>query len=159
MSSAVAATLRPVPIPTPDVLRRDPAAQAFMLLRIAFSVAPILFGLDKFAEVLTDDWVRYLAPAFNDVIPGNAAAAMHIVGAVEIVAGLVVFALPRYGALLVAGWLGGIIVRLLLVGGSGGIALRDFGLLLGALTLARLGRGARRAGLAPPMFGPGGGGL
>ena len=63
---------------------------------------------------------------------------MHIVGVVEIVAGLVVALAPRYGALLVAGWLGGIIVNLLIVGGYGDIALRDFGLLLGALTLARL---------------------
>jgi hypothetical protein len=138
MSSAVAAVLRPIPIPKPDVLRRDPAAQAFMLLRVAFTVAPILFGLDKFAEVLTDDWTRYLASEFNDLIPGSAQDAMYIVGGVEIVAGLTVLVSPRFGGLLVAGWLGGIIVSLLLVGGYGDIALRDFGLLLGALTLARL---------------------
>ena len=138
MTSAVAGALRPVPIPAAEVLRRDPAAQAFLLLRIAFTVVPILFGLDKFAGVLTDDWTRYLAPAFDDVIPGNASDAMHIVGVVEIVAGLVVAVSPRFGGLLVAGWLGGIIVNLLIVGGYGGIALRDFGLLLGALTLSRL---------------------
>src|SRR3954468_19746946 len=108
--------------------RSDPAAQALLLLRIAFTVAPIVFGLDKFAHVLTDDWTRYLAPAFNDIIPGNAADAMHIVGVIEIVAGLVVAVAPRYGALLVAGWLGGIIVNLLIVGGYGDIAMRDFGL-------------------------------
>ena len=136
--STIAATLRPSPIPASTVLRSDPAAQAFMLLRIAFTVAPILFGLDKFAGVLTDDWTRYLAPAFNDIIPGTAADAMHIVGVVEIVAGLVVAVSPRFGGLLVAGWLAGIIVNLLIVGGYGDIALRDFGLLLGALTLARL---------------------
>ena len=145
MTSAVAGALRPTPIPAADVLRRDPAAQAFLLLRIAFTVAPILFGLDKFAGVLTDDWTRYLAPAFNDVIPGNAGDAMHIVGVVEIVAGLVVLVAPRFGGLLVAAWLGGIILNLLLVGGYGDIALRDFGLLLGALTLARLaGASAQR---------------
>jgi hypothetical protein len=138
MSSAIAAALRPIPIPTPNVLRSDPGAQAFMLLRIAFTVAPILFGLDKFAEVMISDWPKYLAPEFNDLIPGNAEDAMYIVGAVEIVAGLVVAVSPRFGALLVAGWLGGIIVSLLLVGGYADIALRDFGLLLGALTLARL---------------------
>ena len=138
MSSPVTAVLRPVPMPTSDALRRDPAAQAFLLLRIAFTVAPILFGLDKFAGVLTDDWTRYLAPAFNDLIPGDAADAMHIVGVIEIVAGLVVAVAPRFGGLLVAAWLGGIIVNLLIVGGYGDIALRDFGLLLGALTLARL---------------------
>jgi hypothetical protein len=126
------------PLPRAAVLRDDPVAQATLLLRIAFTVAPILFGLDKFANVLTDDWTRYLAPAFNDVIPGSAADAMHIVGFFEIVAGLVVAVAPRYGALLVAGWLGGIIVNLLIVGGYGDIALRDFGLMLGALTLARL---------------------
>ena len=126
------------PLPRAADLRDDPVAQATLLLRIAFTVAPILFGLDKFANVLTDDWTRYLAPAFNDIIPGSAADAMHIVGVVEIFAGLVVAVAPRYGALLVAGWLGGIIVNLLIVGGYGDIALRDFGLLLGALTLARL---------------------
>ena len=138
MTTAIAAVLRPVPIPSSDLLRRDPAAQAFMLLRIAFTVAPILFGLDKFAEVMISDWPKYLAPEFNDIIPGSAQDAMYIVGAVEIAAGLVVAFSPRFGGLLVAGWLGGIIVSLLLVGGYADIALRDFGLLLGALTLARL---------------------
>ena len=109
-----------------------------MLLRIVFTVAPILFGLDKFAGVLTDDWTRYLATEFNDIIPGSAATAMHIVGVVEILAGLVVLAAPRFGGLLVAGWLGGIILNLLLVGGYGDIALRDFGLLIGAVALSRL---------------------
>jgi hypothetical protein len=138
MSNAVAAALRPIPIPTSDALRRDPAAQAFMLLRVAFTVAPILFGLDKFAEVMIGDWPKYLAPEFNDILPGSAQDAMYIVGAVEIVAGFVVAVMPRFGGLLVAGWLAGIITSLLLVGGYGDIALRDFGLLLGALTLARL---------------------
>ena len=138
MSSAVAAVLRPIPVPKPSVLRSDPAAQAFVLLRVAFTVAPILFGLDKFAEVMIGDWTKYLAPEFNDIIPGSAEDAMYIVGAVEIVAGLVVLVSPRFGGLLVAGWLGGIIVSLLLVGGYADIALRDFGLLLGAVTLFRL---------------------
>jgi uncharacterized membrane protein YphA (DoxX/SURF4 family) len=139
------------PLPTSAALRSDPATQAFLLLRIAFTVAPIVFGLDKFAGVLTDDWTRYLAPAFNDIIPGSAADAMYIVGVIEIAAGLVVAVTPRYGGLLVAGWLAGIIVNLLIVGGYGDIALRDFGLMLGALTLARLsmafdgdGRASRR---------------
>lgn len=121
-----------------SALTRDPARQAYLLLRIVFVVAPIAFGLDKFAEVLTDDWARYLAPEFNDLIPGSADDAMLAVGVVEIVAGLVVAAAPRYGGYLVAAWLGGIIVSLLLAGGYGDIALRDFGLLAGALTLARL---------------------
>jgi hypothetical protein len=138
MSTAVAAYLRPVPIPKSDVLRRDPAAQAFLLLRLTFFIAPILFGIDKFAGVLTDDWTRYLATEFNDILPGSAQDGMYIVGVVEIVAGVVVLVAPRFGGLLVAGWLAGIIVSLLLVGGYGDIALRDFGLLLGALSLARL---------------------
>jgi hypothetical protein len=136
--STIATALRPIPFPTANVLRKDPAAQAFLLLRIAFTVAPILFGLDKFAEVMISDWPKYLAPEFNDLIPGSAEDAMYVVGAVEIAAGLVVAVVPRFGGLLVAGWLGGIIVSLLLVGGYADIALRDFGLLLGALTLARL---------------------
>jgi hypothetical protein len=115
-----------------------PAQQAFLLLRIGFTVAPILFGLDKFAEVLNDDWSAYLAPQFDDLIPGSAEDAMYAVGVIEVVAGMVVAVAPRYGSLLVAGWLGGIIVNLLLAGGYGDIALRDFGLMLGALTLARL---------------------
>jgi uncharacterized membrane protein YphA (DoxX/SURF4 family) len=138
MSSAVATVLRPVPLPTSERLRRDPVAQSLLILRIAFTVAPILFGIDKFAEVLTDDWTRYLSPEFNSLLPGSAQDAMYLVGGVEIVAGLVVLVAPRFGGLLVAGWLAGIIVNLLLVGGYGDIALRDFGLLLGALTLARL---------------------
>jgi hypothetical protein len=138
MSTAVAAALRPIPFPSSTALRRDPAAQAFTLLRVAFTVAPILFGLDKFAEVMISDWTKYLAPAFDDAIPGSAQDAMYLVGAVEVAAGVVVAVVPRFGGLLVAGWLAGIIVSLLLVGGYGDIALRDFGLLLGALTLARL---------------------
>jgi hypothetical protein len=138
MASAVTAALRPVPVPNLKLLKADPAAQAFTLLRVAFVVAPILFGLDKFAEVLTNDWTRYLAPEFNSLIPGSASDAMHIVGIVEIMAGIVVAVVPRFGGLLVAGWLGGIIVSLLLVGGYADIALRDFGLLIGALALSRL---------------------
>ncbi len=143
--STMSATLRPAPFPTATTLRRDPAAQAFLLMRIAFTVAPILFGIDKFANVLTDDWTRYLSSDFNSLIPGSAADAMHIVGVVEIVAGLTVAALPRFGGLLVAAWLGGIILNLLLVGGYGDIALRDLGLLAGALALSRLAVADRAA--------------
>ena len=136
--STIAATLRPTAFPSVGLLRNDPAAQAFLLLRIGFTVAPILFGLDKFAEVMISDWPKYLASEYNDLIPGSAKDAMHIVGVVEIVAGVVVAFVPRVGALLVAAWLGGIIVSLLLVGGYADIALRDFGLLIGAVALARL---------------------
>jgi hypothetical protein len=136
--STIAAALRPVPIPRREALTRDPAAQAFMLLRIVFTVAPILFGLDKFAHVLTDDWTRYLASEYNSIIPGSASDAMHLVGIVEIAAGVVVAVTPRFGGLLVAAWLAGIILSLLLVGGYGDIALRDFGLLVSAIALSRL---------------------
>jgi hypothetical protein len=141
MSSAVATVLRPVPFPRAEALRKDPAAQAFLLLRVVFTVAPILFGLDKFAHVMNDHWAMYLAPEFNDLIPGSAADAMHLVGVVEIAAGLVVAVAPRFGGLLVAAWLGGIIVSLLLAGGYGDIVLRDLGLLTGAVALALLAGG------------------
>jgi uncharacterized membrane protein YphA (DoxX/SURF4 family) len=118
-------------------LKGDPAYQAFLLLRIAFTVAPIAFGLDKFFDVLVD-WNVYLAPWINDIVPGSASTAMHLVGVVEIVAGIAVALKPRYGAYLVAAWLGGIILNLLTYSGYYDIALRDFGLMLGALTLARL---------------------
>ncbi len=126
-----------VHLPRPRTTAADPAHQAFLLLRTVFTVAPIAFGLDKFANLLTD-WPGYLAPWIDGLVPGTAQQAMYAVGIVEIVAALVVAGWPRFGGYLVAAWLGGIIVNLLLVGGYGDIALRDFGLLLGALTLARL---------------------
>ncbi|UGT52847.1 hypothetical protein [Nocardia asteroides] len=116
----------------------DPGYQAFWALRLGFGVLPVLFGLDKFVNVLTDDWTRYLAPFVDDLVPGSAQAAMNIVGVIEIVAGIAVLVLPRLGAPLVAAWLGGIIVNLLIVGGYGDVALRDFGLLAAALVLTRL---------------------
>jgi hypothetical protein len=136
--NAIAATLRPIPFPSLTRLKEDPVTQAFTLLRIGFVVLPILMGIDKFAQVMNDNWPAYLASEFNDIIPGSAQDAMYAVGVVEIIAGLVVLVVPRFGGLLVAAWLGGIILSLLLVGGYGDIALRDFGLLLGALTLFRL---------------------
>ena len=126
--------------------RTNPVAQAFWLLRIGFTVAPILFGLDKFAHVLVD-WDRYLAPEFADVLPWTTHELMYAVGVIEIVAGLVVAVRPRFGGYLVAAWLGGIIVNLLMQADYYDIALRDFGLMLGALTLARLAS-AFRPGLA-----------
>jgi hypothetical protein len=115
----------------------DPAFQAFTLLRVGFTVAPILFGLDKFLDWLVD-WRLYLAPEINDLIPGNAHQAMLAIGAIEVVAGLVVAVRPRFGGYLVAAWLAGIIANLLLQADFYDIALRDFGLLIGALALARL---------------------
>ena len=115
----------------------EPGYQAFLLLRTVFTVAPILFGLDKFAGVLTD-WPTYLAPWIDGILPGSAQQGMYVVGVIEIVAGLVVALAPRYGALLVAAWLAGIIVNLLTLPGFYDVALRDFGLLVGALALWRL---------------------
>jgi hypothetical protein len=118
-------------------LRSDAAYQSFLLLRIGFTVAPILFGLDKFFNVMVD-WTTYLAPWINDILPGSASTGMHIVGVIEIVAGIGVALKPRIFAYVVAAWLAGIIFNLLTLSGFYDVALRDFGLMLGALTLARL---------------------
>jgi hypothetical protein len=115
----------------------DPAHQAFLLLRTVFTIAPIAFGLDKFANVLTD-WPKYLAPWIDGIVPGTAQQAMYAVGVVEILAGIVVAVAPRIGGWVVAAWLAGIIVDLLTGPGFYDVALRDFGLLVGALALARL---------------------
>ena len=115
----------------------NPAFQAFALLRIGFTVAPILFGLDKFLDWLVD-WRIYLAPEINDLVPGTAHQAMLAVGVIEVVAGLVVAIRPKFGGYLVAAWLAGIITNLMLQADFYDVALRDFGLLLAALTLARL---------------------
>ena len=120
--------------------RRDnPAFQVYLLLRAGFTVAPILFGLDKFFN-WTVDWPQYLAPWINDIVPGSAQDFMYLVGAIEIVAGLTVLVAPRIGGFLVAAWLGGIVINLLTNNPPQyyDIALRDFGLFLGALALARL---------------------
>ena len=127
----------------------DPIYQGFTLLRVGFTLAPILFGLDKFFDWLVD-WRIYLAPEINDLIPGNAHQAMLAIGVVEIVAGLVVAVKPRFGGYLVAAWLAGIIVNLLILGDYYDVALRDFGLLVGALALARLATGFERARRSVP---------
>jgi uncharacterized membrane protein YphA (DoxX/SURF4 family) len=111
--------------------------QAYWLLRVGFTLLPITFGLDKFAGLLTD-WPQYLAPQIDDLVPGTAHQAMLVVGVVEIAAGILVAVAPRIGSWVVAAWLAGIIGNLLLLGDFYDVALRDLGLLLGALTLARL---------------------
>ena len=116
---------------------RDAGFQAYAVLRIGFAALPILFGLDKFFDVLVD-WPIYLAPWVNDIAPGRAQDFMYVVGGVEIAAGLLVALKPRYGAYLVAAWLGGIIVNLLSHSGYYDVALRDFGLLVGAVAFGRL---------------------
>ena len=115
----------------------DPRYQAYMLMRLTFVVAPIAFGLDKFFNVMVQ-WPDYLAPWINDIAPGTGQEFMYFVGVTEILAGVTVALKPRYGAYVVAAWLGGIIANLLTYSGFYDIALRDFGLMLGALTLARL---------------------
>lgn len=120
-----------------------PARQAFQILRFGFTVAPIVFGLDKFLNLLTN-WDKYLAPWIVRIV-GSAHPFMLAVGVVEIVAGIVVAWRPRWGGYLVAIWLLGIIVNLITYPGFYDIALRDFGLLLGALALARLASEFNRA--------------
>ena len=122
--------------------------QAFLLLRTVFVVAPVLFGLDKFTNLLTD-WTMYLAPVATSVVPLPAQTIMHIVGVVEIVAGVVVAVRPRIGSAIVALWLLGIIINLLLIPASNSmphydVALRDLGLCLGALALGRLSHAVSR---------------
>jgi uncharacterized membrane protein YphA (DoxX/SURF4 family) len=106
-------------------------------LRIGFTVAPILFGVDKFANLLVN-WEKYLAPWIRDLSPLSTTHTMYVVGVIEIVAGVLVALKPRYAAYVVAAWLAGIILNLLTYSGYYDVALRDFGLMLGALTLARL---------------------
>jgi hypothetical protein len=115
----------------------DPGEQAFMILRTAFTVAPILFGLDKFFHLMVN-WDQYLAPALSDPLPFTPHQLMLAVGVIEIIAGVVVAIHPRLGAPVVAAWLAGIIVNLLLIPGFYDVALRDFGLFLAAIALARL---------------------
>ena len=129
-------------------LGTTPSDRAFFLLRAGFTLAPILFGLDKFVGILTDDWEAYLAPWVNDLVPGSAHEAMLMVGVIEIVAGVVVAVTPRWGGLLVAAWLAGIIVNLVSTGGYYDIALRDFGLLLAALALSLVATDRSRAAAA-----------
>jgi len=116
---------------------RDGADDAFLLLRTVFTIAPIAFGLDKFTNLMTD-WPGYLAPWIDDLVPGTAQQAMYAVGVTEVVAGLLVALAPRLGGLVVAAWLAGIIVDLLTLGDYYDVALRDVGLLAGAVALSRL---------------------
>lgn len=126
----------------PTAASHGGAHQAFLLLRTVFTIAPIVFGLDKFLGLLTD-WDAYLAPWINDIVPGSAHQAMLAVGAVEILAGVLVAVRPAIGGYVVAAWLLGIIVNLVTMGEYYDVALRDFGLLVGALALARLATASR----------------
>jgi hypothetical protein len=122
--------------PAPAI-QDTPSTTAYQILRLGFTVAPILFGLDKFFNLMTD-WTEFLPQFVTDVIGG--ATVMAIVGIVEIVAGIGVWLRPKIFANVVAAWLGLIIITLIIAGGFWDIALRDFGLLLGALALGQLAR-------------------
>ena len=118
-------------------LAQDPARQAYLVLRAAFVIAPIVFGLDKFTNWLVQ-WDQYLAPVLSDPLPVTAHQAMYAVGVIEVAAGVLVALHARLGALVVVAWLAGIILNLMLIPGFYDVALRDFGLLLAAVALQRL---------------------
>lgn len=116
---------------------KNPGYQAFRLLHVIFFLAPLLAGIDKFFNVLAP-WETYLSPLAVSLLPISVPAFLMVVGVIEVVAAFVVLFAPRYGGYLVAGWLGAIIVNLLLTPEHLDIALRDLGLLIGAVALARL---------------------
>jgi uncharacterized membrane protein HdeD (DUF308 family) len=123
----------------PSTIASRPAYQAYLILYAGFAALPILAGVDKFFHLLVN-WDQYLAPLVTQFLPVSAHTFMLAVGVIEIVAGLLVAFRPQIGAYVVALWLWGIILNLLLIPGFYDIALRDFGLSLGALALARLSR-------------------
>jgi hypothetical protein len=131
----------------------EPARQAYRILHVGFVVAPVLAGLDKFFNVLVD-WDRYVAPFVTDVLPVSAHTLMLVVGVIEIAAGVLVALRPRLGGYVVAAWLWAIIVNLLIAGDFFDIALRDFGLSLGALALARLAEAFAATGRPTPAAAP-----
>jgi hypothetical protein len=122
----------------------DPASQAFWLLRIGFFALPVIFGIDKFFNWFTF-WPKYLWIGFPHFVGLSPQDFMYFVGAIEIAAGIGVLLLPRFVAYVIVAWLAGIIANLVIISAAAGhvtywdIALRDFGLLVGALALARLG--------------------
>lgn len=120
-------------------LAHNPERQAYKLLHLGFIAAPVIAGLDKFAGLLTN-WDQYLAPPIAHMLGSASHGFMLVVGVIEVIAGLLVALKPRIGAYVVAGWLAGIIVNLLMTGHWFDIALRDFGLMLGALALGRLAK-------------------
>lgn len=123
----------------------DPRYQAFEILHWGFVAAPVLAGLDKFSRILAN-WDVYLAPIFARSSPLSVHGTMQVVGVIECIAGIAVAIKPRYGAYIVAAWLAGIILNLLLLGNFYDIALRDFGLCLAALALGRLSKSYDQAG-------------
>ena len=112
---------------------------AFELLRVAFVGIPVVAGLDKFANYLCD-WTKYVSPFVHGIIPVSPESLLYLIGFIEVFAGFLVIASPRVGALLFAGWMAVVSVNLVLLGDHWDVALRDLGLMLGALALAQLGR-------------------
>jgi uncharacterized membrane protein YphA (DoxX/SURF4 family) len=145
-------TRRCAVVSTTEVRRDNPAYQVYLLLRAGFTVAPVLFGLDKFFNWMVD-WPQYLAPWINDIVPGSGQDFMYVIGVIEIVAGLAVLIAPRIGSFLVAAWLGGIVINLLTNNAPEyyDIALRDFGLFLAALALGRLALSFERSRSRKPI--------
>ena len=115
----------------------NPAVQAYQILRLGFTVAPILAGLDKFLHLMVN-WDQYVPATVNNILGGRGHEFMYVVGVIEIVAGIGVFLKPRIFAYVVAAWLVLIIANLLMIPGYYDVALRDLGLALGALALGRL---------------------
>jgi uncharacterized membrane protein YphA (DoxX/SURF4 family) len=126
-----------VPVPAGERDLRDPRYQAFWLLRIGYTAIPLTMGIDKFFNGLVY-WPKYLADWIHDILPGTAQQVMYAVGVVEIVAGILVALKPRYAAYVVAAWLAGIVINLFSYGAWYDVAVRDLGLLGGALVLGRL---------------------
>ena len=120
------------------ITRAEPAHQAYLALWVGYIALPLVVGLDKLIGFLNVNWEGYLATWVNDIVPGSAADAMMMVGVVELAAAVCVAVAPRIGGYIVAAWLAGIIVNLFSMGNYNDIALRDIGLLVGAIALARL---------------------
>jgi hypothetical protein len=111
------------------------------VLQITFTVVPIVAGADQFFNKL-GDWSMYLSPLATRIIPLSARHIMMVSGTVEIAAGLVVAFKPRIGGWIVAVWLWMIMANLLVSASFYDNVLRDFGLSMGAVALARLARAA-----------------
>jgi len=126
-----------ISLDAPTLQSETASRQAFQILHVGFTIAPIVAGADKFTHLLVN-WDRYLAPWMASLSPIGGHNLMLVVGIVEILAGLIVWARPHFGGYLVAAWLGGIILSLLTLPGYFDVALRDFGLALAAIALARL---------------------
>jgi len=123
--------------PSKEIDASRPAYQAYQILHIAFTVAPLIAGLDKFFHFLVN-WDQYLPALVNNLTGGHGHELMLVAGVIEIVAGLGVWFMPKFFAYVVSAWLLMIVVNLLLIPGYFDVALRDFGLALGALALGRL---------------------